>query len=347
MRRQLVALVLLLGCLVASPQAEAKLLRSYKIGNWLIGVYGHPRSGAFSNCIATASYKNGITLGFVVSRDLRWKIAFSDPRWNLTAGKEVNGAYRVDEGNVRATTAFAIGPNAIQAELPDRADIFDEFRRGRMLSFTGGGDVVQFALTDTSRMLADLLQCARDRGAPPSRPDMLRQASVPPPAAAPPPAAGPTAETRLEATLLATNVLNSLGGAPFEMLERDALPAELRQHDAVWRTAGGMLGSLRVLADGRASTSAQIKADLLATDSFACKGKFLSGVVPSEHDTSDDFNMFTVCDSGAGVTVTYILARRPKGGHYLFSLRGTRDEGEAVRSSGSDFRLAAHKVLGR
>jgi hypothetical protein len=345
MRRQLAVLVLVLGCFAASEQAEAKLLRSYKIGNWLIGVYGDNRTGAFSNCIATASYKNGITLGFVVTRNLRWKIAFSDPRWSLAAGKEVNGTYRVDEGNVRATTAVAIGPNAIQSDLPDRADIFDEFRRGRMLSFTGGGDVVQFALTDTSRMLADLLQCARDRGAPPARPDMLRQANVPP--AAPPPAAGPTAETRLEATLLATNVLNSLGGTQFEMLERDALPEPLRHHDAVWRTAGGMLGSLRVLADGRASTSAHIKADLLASDSVGCKGKFLSGVIPSERDTSDDFNMFTVCDSGVGVTVTYILTRRPKGGHYLFSLRGTRDEGEAVRSSGSDFRLAAHKVLGR
>jgi hypothetical protein len=346
MRGRLLVLVLLLG-FGAAAQAEARLLRSYKIGNWLIGVYGDNRTGAFSNCIATASYASGITLGFVVTRDLRWKIAFSDLRWNLTAGKEVNGTYRVDEGNVRGTTAFAIGPNAIQAELPDRADIFDEFRRGRMLAFTGGGDVVQFALTDTSRMLADLLQCARNRGQLPPRPDMLRQAALPPPVAAPPPASGPTAETRLEATLLATNILNSLGGGQFEMLERDALPEPLRDHDAVWRTAGGMLGSLRVLADGRASTGVQIKADLLAGDSAACKGKFASGVIPNERDSSDDFSMFTVCDSGVGVMVTHILTRRPKGGHYLFSLRGSRDEGEAARSSGSEFRLAAHKVLGR
>jgi hypothetical protein len=59
------------------------------------------------------------------------------------------------------------------------------------------------------------------------------------------------------------------------------------------------------------------------------------------------FNMLTVCDSGVGITVTYILTRRAQGRPLPFSLRSTRDEGEAVRSSGSDSRLAAHKVLGR
>jgi hypothetical protein len=327
---------------------SAKTINRYSVGGWLVTVHTDDRSGQFTSCISTAHYNSGITLAFSLERDFAWAIGFFDPRWRLTPGNPVTVRYRIDDGLVRETTGYARGTSLIRIALPDDVPLFNEFRRGRTLYVTAGGDVVQFNLTRTSDMLADLHACAkayREGRVHTASPNMLPRNQ---PANTKPmggPAAGPTSESRLEAVTVATNVLAAAGIAGFKFISAEDISPRLQHHDAVW-LADNLVGSIRVLAGTRGASANAVKGALLADDSSVCKGKFASAALPMEGNP-DGFSLFTACEGQEDWSINHILLPRRKGGHYLFMIMGTANTGEAVKSTGGMFRDAAVRVTSR
>ncbi|BBF92132.1 hypothetical protein BLTE_08170 [Blastochloris tepida] len=140
----------------------------------------------------------------------------------------------------------------------------------------------------------------------------------------------------------ATNVLSLAGITGFVFLQPDAIPPELKAHDAVWAIKGEGIGSVRVMAADRETTPEAIKAGLFAADSSRCKGRFASGIAPAESNASA-FNLFTVCETDEGYATNYVVLKRPAGGHYVLSTVGkTADQ---VNSSGAAIQRAAVQTV--
>ena len=363
----IVAVAFAAAAFSAAGPAEARSIRSFKINNWDGGVYVYDDSNKFSHCAASAKYKSGITLYFSVNNKIEWAMAFSNPSWKLTKGNTYPVSYKVDSGQIHSGTGRALNPQLVQIPLPDTVSRFNEFRYGGLLAVAAGGEVVKFSLTDTSRMLSRLLECAkeyRSARAPGGSGERLfsegASGAPTPPAERGESARGdggsasasasggggdsPTADSRVEATTVATNVLATAGVANFRFMAPSETPASFKGHDAVWK-ADNMVGTMRVLAGSRARSLDAIRSGLIASDATNCKGKFASGSLPIE-DKAGAVSIFTACEGEKGWSTYYVALPRRAGGHYLISLLGPADARDALQSASGAYRRAALQVMG-
>lgn len=151
----------ILGVLIAwtGPVGAAKI-ESFDIRGWEIEVYTNDRTGKFSNCVAVAEYRNGMVLGFQIMEDFSWNMALFELPMKLRDGQKVEVSYQIDRGSVRRATGTAPERDFIIMPLPDEVELFDQFRRGRMLRVELGGKIASFRLDGTAAMLSALLECA-------------------------------------------------------------------------------------------------------------------------------------------------------------------------------------------
>lgn len=154
------------GTAVATmAQADAAQMTRFKSGNWSGGAYSNDSTGRFSHCAASASYKSGILLLFSVDKNLKWKMGFAKSGWNLRRGDNYPVSYRIDRFRIYRGQAQAINNRLATVKLPgSRANVFNQMRRGRLLSVATKTDVLKFSLNGTSRMLSSLLRCAERYG---------------------------------------------------------------------------------------------------------------------------------------------------------------------------------------
>ncbi len=320
---------------LAACAAGAAELNSVKVGNWKVAAYSDDASGGFSHCASHAAYRSGVGLLFSVNKNLDWSLGFQAQRWSMKKGESYEVRYQVDNGPVRTSKAVAITATLVQMDLPDQASIFNEFRYGRVLKAEGGDERLNFALTDTQFMLAEVLRCA----------DTWRKRAVARNEAAPrlsPAPAGPSdADRRLEATTIAVNLLSRAKVAGFELMQGAELPDKLKAHHAAWR-AEGILGTVRVLTgeDG----PEKIRGGLISSDAQACTDRFASGAMPD--DGGKGLSLFTACDGEKGWAAVYIAVPRQKGGFYVVSLLGKPDRADEVKTVSAAFRSAAGQVAG-
>ena len=144
--------------------AEAKQISRFKIKAWTGGAYASDRTGAFSHCAASVKYKSGILLLFSVDKDLKWRMGFAKTGWQLNKGDTYPISYRVDRNRIYRGTAEAMNNSLATVRLPGKqAPVFNQMRRGIMLSVATKTEVLKFRLNGSSRMLAGLLACASSR----------------------------------------------------------------------------------------------------------------------------------------------------------------------------------------
>lgn len=162
MRKIAFATAFAFGALFAGA-AQGEQIRQFKVANWEVGVYTFDDSGKFSHCAAAVRYKSGITLLFSVTQTLEWAIGFSSPDWNLRPNREIDVEYRIDGGAMNTVTGRSVNNRLVRAALPDSVALFNQFRFGlRLVASVDGGKSVLYNLTDTSAMLAALLDCAKE-----------------------------------------------------------------------------------------------------------------------------------------------------------------------------------------
>ena len=158
------AVAALTATAVAPQKADAKQISRFKVKSWSGGAYANNRTGAFSHCAASVKYKSGILLLFSVDKDLKWRMGFAKTSWQLNRGDTYPISYRIDRNRIYRATAQAMNKSLATVKLPGKqAPVFNQMRRGMMLSVATKTDVLKFRLNGSSRMLTSLLACASAR----------------------------------------------------------------------------------------------------------------------------------------------------------------------------------------
>lgn len=155
----LLSVIPLLLALVTN--AEAARLKPLKLGQWEGGIYVNDKTGRFSHCVVSASYKSGIRLLFSVTRGQHWSMGFAKNGWKLELGETYPVLYQVDKRKIQNGKAKARGKSLAVVELPAETAIFNQMRRGRILRVKAGNDILSFKLTGTNKVLSALLRCSK------------------------------------------------------------------------------------------------------------------------------------------------------------------------------------------
>ena len=357
--RRLAAAAILVSAASAFP-ASAEMLpgTGFVLGNWRGGAYETDKK--FTHCAMAARYVSGITMFFSVSDNWTWRAMWHHQSWRLTPGQTVPITYQIDSYPPRRLTAEAMDAQLARAELPATGDVFDQFRRGYLLTVFAEGQQYQFKLDGTHAALTQLGNCVRSQrevaGLSPPPPPLQtpapqRSTDKPPPLRKAWPRA--TAEQRLEATKVVANIMARTDLGDFRILpdsEVKGLGSEfLNSADVVWQTPG-LLGLLRIVPKGLVDGVDDIASELLAGDSKSCKGTFASGFITDEVDGAAK-RMFAACETSlSSIILRYTIVPAADGSHYVFITTGRRGEQanrEAIDKGEASLRKAVHEVMRR
>jgi hypothetical protein len=136
------------------------VLYTYKVDAWDAAAYATPGTNTLDYCAASAVYKNGIKLTFILDSQFQWGILLQDPSWNLTSDASYPITMAVDTRASGTATATAIGTAAVYISLNPSVALFKDFMEGEKLNVETAGGTYTFELTNTSEMLPSLVKCA-------------------------------------------------------------------------------------------------------------------------------------------------------------------------------------------
>ena len=306
--------------LAQSIPAEAQSRRVGNVGGWEIAAHGNLQTRQFSHCSASVPYRSGIIMIFSVNRAFAWSMGFANERWTLRKGDQFEVAYAIDGGAQTRATALAVDSKVVEVPLPGSMELFAIFRRGKQLALFAHGGIYRFDLTNSSRALAAVLECARVEVA--KSPEPVNPFQAP---------SSPGDQTAgAEASAVAANVLAASGIGGFRVLTPDEVPPELRSFDAVWTTQSGILGIVSVLLPGAFDNLDKVATAVIARDSNLCKGRFVSAKQDTPNATG--IRVITGCDASQNPTQgSYTVVARPKGGFYVFAVFGRAQERESAK----------------
>ena len=147
---------------IFTPGAEgAERISRFKIGNWDGGAYTNDKTGAFSHCAASASYRSGTTLIFSIHSDMNWAFGLVNNTWKLKVGETYPVRYWIDRSPDFVGTAQVVSEHQVKVALPGDDRLFYQIRRGRLMTVRTANDTMKFSLSSTNRMLSRLFECAR------------------------------------------------------------------------------------------------------------------------------------------------------------------------------------------
>jgi hypothetical protein len=343
--RIILTLCIWLGLLLPTAAQNYKV-SDLSVGNWSGGAYLNRKTNEFAYCGMFASYKSGIGVHFAIDNDDEWRIGFNASKFQFRSGNSYSIAYTIDGSPASLLTGVAKDPNFIVVELPSKSTLFDQFRYGNMLTVSVAGNVYQFKLEGTAKALAVLLDCARNNT--PAGRQAQRETTRPAPSPTPQPnqsSGGVTANDRLDATRFVANLFSRTDFRSYrfmssEELEDKKLPDVVRSADVAW-IAPQAIGLLHIFSTQITSIDDQVSS-ALASDAKACNGRFASGKVSDEEDSSFK-RLYTICDDkNNSFNIEYLFLPRKNGLAYRF---GTMVFGRADQApDNKDLREALKKA---
>ena len=134
-------------------------VESFKVGAWNGEAFVSDQDGSFLSCIATANYRNGISLSIQIDETYGWVLGFGSPHWNLTPGNNFTMQYRIDRSAWFSATATTATPKLVTMPMPYDPSMITRFRRGNKMQVYDGSYTYDFRLTGTSRVIARLSKC--------------------------------------------------------------------------------------------------------------------------------------------------------------------------------------------
>jgi hypothetical protein len=294
-------------------------------------------------------YRSGINLGFYVDQN-RWALILQNPAWSLQNGQTYPVSFAIDSTGDYTASAVAIVSDMVEIILPDSVELFNRFRWGNVLVITTVSQNLSFNLTNTSASLAALGQCYASRGNIASSNPFAAVSPQSNPFA-PQPAASNTGSgqdlamaDRAEATTLAANLLGAAGTTNFRILTAEETPKGLNEWAAVW-VAGQTVGVLGIDRPGASVTEEAAAGYIIGSDGAACKGKFASGFMPDDTNSSGNLKrLFTSCQDNKPWTAYYLMFPRPKDGYYVIGTITTAEPTQAQKAD-SDIRAAVYSTF--
>jgi hypothetical protein len=192
---------------------------SINVGNWKGGAYTNDQTGAFSHCVAGASYDSGIYFMVLIDQGATWSLGFQHPKWSFTNNQQFPIALTFDGQSPFHVQGVAIGENLVRVPMPTDSALIGQFRKAKTMTAFTQGQLFQFKLDQTAVLLPTLANCVavvKQQGIAKAGDFSVKSAAKPAAVAATPPAGGspkPSApqnvspEMQIEAIELASNFI--------------------------------------------------------------------------------------------------------------------------------------------
>ncbi len=309
--------------------------RPFQFGLWSGGAFTNDQTGDFSHCAAGVPYVSGITMHAVVNRSFGWSLGFVHPQWALKPKTQIPIELHFDGGPAFNLYGNVLLPNVVEVSMPDNSKLINTFRSSLQMVARAQGQFFTFNLNGTSRIMIELVNCAKtalalERGQPGPTSAVLPLQPVAPlqsPAA--------SQEALLEEMQLATNFLLATRLSNARVLTRSETPIALSPFGAAWK-ADHAVGGVKIFPLRPDLTGLTIASDLIGADSRTCKGRFASARSSELVDSDVVFRAATSCmESGNERSAEYFIAPRPTGGFVAFLVIAVTEE-ERQATTGSE-----------
>jgi len=271
---------------------------------WSGGAYTDDKTGEFSNCIASASYKSGIIFGVMVSKTYNWGLAFTHPNWSLSPGQKFPIVLSFDGRNTFNVDGVGLSRTMVIVPMPDDSGLIKSFRAAHTMSAFAQGSLFQFNLNGTSILMPSLVNCVKTMNA--GGPSAAINFTVAP-IAAPKQAAPPTppttasslqparpqegsAELQLEAMQIASNfIVKATSLTHPSLLSRSETPVSLASTGAAWK-ADNATGFVRIIPQQANVVGLDVAAAIVGNDAKECKGKICICPKQRTRETAKSFS---------------------------------------------------------
>lgn len=343
MKRNSIAVIVIGGLLAVlmAISAEARSVERFRIGNWNGNAYLNDANGRFGSCVASASYRSGISLSVQVDGAYNWFIGFSSDSWNMTAGNTIPLQYRIDRGAWQQGSSEVISPKMIRMQMPPNGYLVTRFRRGRLLQVFDGSNSYKFRLTGTNRLLARLGRCV-ERNSVRYGAGSGFSAPPAPGSSAPQPGAGNTqpapantqpapvdAGLQIEATQALFNMMAKANLSGLKLVADPDREDSLKGLHAV-ASGGGRTVVAHIFPAGSYKNEQDLLAQVIADSAKTCQGSFQSGTDTATESGKALYTSYAHCTSGDDDLVErVVIVPRAAGGIFVYgvsdSYTGTAD----------------------
>ncbi|CCE10401.1 conserved exported hypothetical protein [Bradyrhizobium sp. STM 3843] len=367
MRAGLAMLLFVLVVALVSPAQARGPYGSISAAGWSGGAYTDDKTGAFTSCIASASYKSGITFSVVVSKTYEWALAFIHPSWTLTPGQKFPIVLSFDGRNTFNVDGTVFSTNMVAVPMPVDSALVKSFRAAKTMSAFAQGNLFQFTLDGTAVMLPALVYCAKtvNQGGLAAATNFMagvtRAAAVPHQPAPPPVTAtanakpsrpqGASAELQLEAMQIASNFILKAALSHPSILGGGEKPVWLMPGGVAWK-ADNATGFVRIVPPEPNVDGLEVAAIIVGNDARDCKGKFISARNSELVDSQVVFRGMSSCEDSEKSDITeYFIFPRKAGGFVLFSVitptkaLGQQAQGPQRDEANAAFRKAAYTSI--
>ncbi|QIO36060.1 hypothetical protein [Bradyrhizobium sp. 1(2017)] len=365
--RAIIAALVLFVTIVNPVQARGPYGR-ISVAGWSGGAYTDDKTGQFSNCIASASYKSGINFGVLVTKAFSWMLAFTHQSWTLSQGQKFPIVLSFDGRNTFNVDAVAISGTTVFVPMPDNSALVKSFRAARTMSAFAQGHLFQFDLSGTSVLIPALVTCVKTINAggiaaasdftaavaSNATPKLVAPNTSPTNASSLEPTRPQegSAELQLEAMQLASNfILKATSLSHPSLVSRSQTPVALASTGAAWK-ADNATGFVRIIPPQPNVAGLDVAAAIVGNDAKDCKGKFASARNSELVDSEVVFRGMSSCeDSEKSAIAEYFILPRKAGGFIMFSvITPTKTIGQQIQGQQRDelnagFRKAAYTSM--
>jgi hypothetical protein len=346
--------------LVMIPAVQARgPYGSINVGNWKGGAFTSDQTGAFTHCVAGASYDSGIYFMVMIDQAAGWSLGFQHPKWSFKNNDAFPIALTFDGQSPFNVQGVGVGENLMRVPMPTDSALIAQFRKAKVMTAFTHGHLFQFKLDQTAVLLPTLANCVT----------VVKQQGVanagdfavkPTPKAAAAASAGGSSlkpdspqnlspEMQIEAIELASNFILKTTLHNPRVLSRSETPISVASAGAAWRSDEA-IGFVRIVPPKEGVKGLDVASAVVAMDAKDCKGKFASGRTSELVDSDVVFRGFSSCDDSDGARISqYFIVSRKKGGFVLFSIVSNMKTEEARTVAKeerlADFRKAALVVV--
>jgi hypothetical protein len=292
--------------------AKAGEIGRYVVGGWTVLINADDTTGAFTNCIATASYRSGIDMHVMVSANFSWDLGFSSANWRLKTGDRISIQYRFDRSRWNGAAAEVLSEMLVRIPMPPDGQIASLFRRSRTMEITDGRDNFYFDLAGTSKLLVSLVDCVQ------TRLDMERNIASADGSSVSATLPDET-ELRLEGTRVLSNFLLAANFSGAQLVGPEQAPKSLATPHAV--AVLGDVISFAIIVPQPERRAERIATEIAGYVSESCDGEYGGGSTKEMLEGFALVNAFTACqDTAGGNYLQFVVTPRKTSGHYMIGV---------------------------
>ncbi|WP_298821030.1 hypothetical protein [uncultured Roseibium sp.] len=314
--------------------AAAAIVENFRLGGWNGSAFTEDDSGRFSTCVASATYKSGITLYVQVDTSYSWAIGFSAPHWDMEVGSDIPLQYRIDRGGWQSGVAKATSKDLARMQMPQGGYIITRFRRGRTLYVYDGTYNYEFRLTGTSRLMARLAKCVEQNiaryGAAPGTGNTA--AAAPSSGLGQKPVAQGSAPTNtvsdpqlaVEATQALFNFMGSAGLSALKLIPDGQREEDLNGLHAVAANDARTVVA-HIFSPGSYQSEEELMSLVVADSQKSCTdGSFSSGTERLTESGKDLYTSYANCEAGDFQLIERVaIVKRNSGGIFVYGVADT------------------------